>query len=344
MLQQFKGIFINPSIFFTGDIPMIGSHLQPFWDEIESVLKIVATVEYQYKNVIVNINIHRASFISIQEDELLQISSRSSILKSDLDKLAYYIFYSFCGMLDEYFITNEYAPNRIPIETFYRDENNKFQMRNSSQRFINAMMVDNVHITPREKSWELIKVLNNGWTVSKIDEFLVKINKQKKEKLFFDFDEEYYFLISSFDKNRYLVYNEGLLITGWTICEYLINFLFNLNASEGLKNNRKDYFNDITKFPFAFNSKQKLRSYSDLIGKAECNAEHKLDILKKEGKFISSDLHSHLIKLRSTRNTFIHNPSKNSLEIIKEDHFKLSSEISNYIYELKEIIRKEKNN
>lgn len=343
MRQFFKGVFINPTIFFAGNISTSQDYLQSYWDEIESVLKIVATIEYQYKDVIVNINIHRASFISIKEDELLQISSRPSILEADLDKLAFYIFYSFCGMLDEYFITNEYTPNRIPIETFYRDENDKFQMRNPSQRFINAMMVDNVCKTPREKSWELAKVLKNGWTVSEIDEFLVMIEKRKAEKTFFEFDEEYYFLISSFDKNRYLVYNEGLLITGWTICEYLINYLFKINVTENLKNTRRDFFNNSAKFPFAFNSKDKLRGYSELTAKAECNSEHKLEILNVEGKFNSSNLHLSLIKLRSKRNIFIHDPSKNSLEIIKEDHFKLSREVSNYINELKEIIRKEKN-
>jgi hypothetical protein len=341
MFQKFKGVFINPSIFFTGDIPISGSHFQPFWDEIESVLNIVATIKYQYKDSFVNINIHRVSFISIQEDELLKISSIQSILEPNIDKLAFYIFYSFCGMLDEYFITNEYTPNRIPIENFYRDENNKFQMQNASLRFRDAILLEEFYKNPREKSWELAKVLKNGYCTMKIEEFLLTVDKHKKEKSFYGFDEEYYFLISSLDKNRALVYNEGILITGWTICEYLINFLFALDVNSELKEVRREYFKDSNKYPFAFDSKGKLRGYSELIAKADCNAEHKLEILNLEGKFNSSDLHSSLKKLRGRRNIYIHDPSKNSLEIIKEDHFKLSSEILNYISQLKDIIRTE---
>ncbi|HBD27275.1 hypothetical protein [Flavobacterium sp.] len=339
MHQNFKGVFLRPSIFFIGDISTIHNYNKPFWDEIGNVLDVVAIIEYEYKGVIVNINIHRISFFSISDEELNKISTLPSINEVDIDKLAYYIFYSFSGMLDFYFITNEDLPNRIPIESFSCDENKKIHRQDASERFMYAQMIDDYYETPIEKAMTLSQVLKNSWSSMKIDKFLLTIEKQKIEKKFYNFNEEYYFLISSLDKNRYLAYNEGILITGWTICEYLINFMFGINVTEDLKNERKNHFNNIAKFPFAFDSKEKLRGYSDLINKAECSAEHKLEILKKEGKFNSSELYSDLIKLRSKRNVFIHDPAKNSLEIIKEDHLKLGSSISQYISELKEVIK-----
>lgn len=343
MQNYFKGIFLNPCVFFKKNFDIVDNFSKPFWEDLDDTFEVVAKIEYIFKGVTININIHRISFISISDNELEKISSHENINEPDIVKLAYYIFYSFTGMLDFYFISNEDLPNQIPVESFSYDESGKIRREGASERFMYAQMINDYYDDPIEKANAFSGVLKRNWATIEIDKFLLTIDKKKKEKAFFGFDEEYYFLISSLDKNRYLAYNEGLLITGWTICEYLINFLFELNVGEDLKESRTSYFDDIDKFPFAFDSRKKeLRPYKKLINKIECSAEHRLEILKNEGKFNSSDLCEKLKILRNNRNIFIHKPAKNSLEIIKVNHLMLWSKISGYIQELKEIIKIEK--
>lgn len=351
MRQEYIGVFLEPRVNFLKEFSQKEDWSREFLEEIGHLMDVVDTFSFYFKGESLTINIHKIGFLSILRNDLVSFKARQLEIGFDWlkeEKLAYYIFLSLFGCTRWFYLKGE-CNRKLPVGTFYFDhESSVFSRKNGDiSRFLEMQLLSNTYskssTLPKNKSHAVNFLSENeirylrtltgtSFSNDTAEKFKYSIIENIKQKQDLDFDEEYYYLEAHFRSHSIAMFPEGVLLTGWTICEYLINRLFKISGSDITNKKRKEFFNNKNEFPWAFDSKEKLRGYSKLIGRAECTVEHKMELLVCENKLMSSNkylenedtLSDVLISLRRKRNNYVHSPaSNNSMNLLVEPLFTL---------------------
>lgn len=358
--HTYWGVFPTPRFhFFTEYVTEFEPSIYSFWKEVGFLVEVIRTYEFPYRDLIIEINCHKCGYISINETEItdkLNITFKDSNFRNTI----YLIISSFLGCTDYYYISTPERNLQSPIgglnickntETVTRRIGNGratfaiVQLEILRKEIINTKAHINANI--EGVYWRDIYKYSEQLLGEKN---LTNFEQSIKNKETYKFEDEYYFLVMNIHKSREEVNNVSLLVYGWTACEYLINYLFDYNVNDTLKERRKSFFHKKEKvYKWAFREKNgNIRGYSDLIGCLNFDIALKMEILTIEEKITATNeymkaeksLFDELVKLRNIRNRFVHSPSsKMSLQLLKESSENLFQDIWQCIMELKEIIK-----
>jgi hypothetical protein len=338
--EQYIGAFQNILIDIDDD-----KIKKPFYNKEKCVLDLYEKISFPYENEEIEINIHMIGYLSIKTRDInklfnLEITDyQNNSNREKIEYFAYLIFSSFFGLIDGCYFLNTDKEHRYPVDFFlYNQSENVFSQNGGSGRFTSALSLQyNYKDMPFPNIYSDIAFkLQGGGTQIKIDEF-VKMFSDKIQEMrnnINKLDEVYYQLNTRFYKYMSIRFTEGVLVIGWTICEYLINRIFENGIDENLKKSRCNFFNNTTnkgKYPWAYDSSQRLRSYNKLLAKAgfDCSVKIKilqteLDCFKQEietreeegDNIIKKPLYEILDNLRNLRNKFVHDPNKHYKSIM----------------------------
>ena len=139
--------------------------------------------------------------------------------------------------------------------------------------------------------------------------------------------------------------NAGVLVHGWTACEYLLNTFFKTKiTTKDDKDAWRNSVNNSSKYPWAFYRKSnQLKKYDDLIGdahgKIELMSVNNMLGAKLEVTGRAQNLYDALMELKKLRNDFVHNPAgQDSAVMLRRDHYELYNKIKEVLGILEGIV------